>query len=95
MTMMKVKAWANGLEYDVTDASHAAAPLKAERLSQRWLTTQMERGTTARNEPRRDLRSGVFVGTATAAWLLIGSPATARGRCRVQVKVRRQSDGGL
>src|SRR5689334_11259900 len=80
MTMTKVKACPKGLEYVVTDDSHAAAPLKAARLSQMWLMTQMDRGTTARNEPRRDLRSGVFVGTATAAWLLIGSPATARGR---------------
>ncbi|WNZ63335.1 hypothetical protein QEG98_06185 [Myxococcus sp. MxC21-1] len=78
--MRKVKTWENGLAYVVTDFCQASAPLKAERLSHRWLTTQMDRGTTARNEPRRDLRSGVFVSTAAAAWVLIESPAAVRGR---------------
>ena len=47
---------ASGWPYSVTVACQAAAPLKAERLFQRWLTVQTPSGTTARSEPSRARR---------------------------------------
>ena len=37
----------------MTSSVHAAAPRNAERFRQRWFNTQIDSGTTARNEPSR------------------------------------------
>ena len=50
---MPSTSWATGLEYVVTDADQAAAPLKAARLFQRWKKVHTPSGAIARIDARR------------------------------------------